>query len=125
MTTGPKQHSHSLKSVSVLIQERIEVLGSLDACVLYKQQQAQVQFLVVTGSGPNLLGRNWLHSLKLDWREIHYLRDNSVDQLLEKHSQLFRTDLGMLQGHKVSIHVDPIAKPFCKARSLTYAYLHM
>ena len=48
---------------------------------------------------------------------------HSVDQLLEKHSELFHTDLGTLQGHKVSFHVDLIAKSiFCKAISLPYAY---
>lgn len=55
--------------------ERIEVVGSLDACVQYKQKQAKLQLLVVTGSSPSLLGRNWLRSLKLDWRETHYLQN--------------------------------------------------
>ena len=41
--------------------DSIEVLGSTDINVTYKDQAACLPLLVVKHNGPSLLGRNWLH----------------------------------------------------------------
>ena len=34
-------------------------------------QEAQLQLIVVQGSGPSLFGRNWLSVIRLNWRAIN------------------------------------------------------
>ena len=51
--------------------ERIQLLGELDVAVRYDGQVAKLPILVVKGDGPNLLGRDWLRKLKMDWTNIY------------------------------------------------------
>ena len=50
--------------------QSIPVLGSLKVSVEVGNQHAVLPLLVVKGSGPSLLSRNWLMELKLDWPQI-------------------------------------------------------
>ncbi|KAL9978544.1 hypothetical protein ACROYT_G016071 [Oculina patagonica] len=77
-----------------------------------------------SGEGPALLGRNWLEEIKLNWPRIKQLtsHDKRLEEILQKHAQLFGEGLGTLQGTKAKIHVDPTATPiFHKARPVPYA----
>ena len=51
--------------------EPISIFRSLNVVVSYKHHLSQEPCLVVEGSGPSLLGRNWLDHIKLDWCEIN------------------------------------------------------
>ena len=53
--------------------ESIKVLGSITAKVCHNGQEKCLPLLVVSGEGPSLLGRNWIHHLKLDWTSIFCL----------------------------------------------------
>lgn len=78
--------------------------------------------LVVKDDGPNLLGRDWLQHLRLDWREIHRIQTNALDKVLQKHQEVFKEGLGTLKGYTAKIHINPGATPrFCKARSVPYS----
>ena len=45
-----------------------------------------------------------------------------MQELLERHGEVFQAELGTLRGYEAKIHVDPGAKPrFCKARTVPYA----
>ena len=45
-----------------------------------------------------------------------------MNRILDRHKNVFREELGTLQGFEAKIYVDPTAKPvFCKAHSLPYA----
>ena len=102
--------------------EAIEVLGSVDVNVTYKEQSAYVPLLVVKHKGPSLLGRDWLQKFKLDWREIHSIQFSPLQALLDKYHTVFQETLGTLQNFKAHIYVDPNAKPkYCKARPIPYA----
>ena len=102
--------------------EAIEVLGSIDKTVTYREQSACVPLLVVKHSGPSLLGCNWLQKFTLDWREIHSIQLNPTEALLEKYHTVFQETPGTLQKFKAHIYVDPGAKPkYCKARPIPYA----
>ena len=84
MTVLPSQvklHSYS--------GEAIPVLGTVDVVVKYGVQIATLPLLVVKGEGPNLLGRNWLGVLKLDWHEIFWLHNASLKEVLDKHKAAF------------------------------------
>ena len=50
--------------------ESIRVLGQITCNVNYQNQHAELPLVVVEGTGPSLLGRDWLSSIKLNWQEI-------------------------------------------------------
>ena len=91
--------------------EPLTVLGQQEVKVQHGEQTAKLPLLVVQGKGPSLLGRNWLRVLRLDWKVIHQLRGGSLQELLERHGEVFQAELGTLRGYEAKIHVDPGAKP--------------
>ena len=75
------------------------------------------------GKGPSLRGRDWLQTLRLDWKEINaiYKSKSDLDILLEHYSDVFGSQLGELQGIEAEIQVDGQAVPkFHKPRSVPY-----
>ena len=63
-----------LKQTAVLLKtytgEPVKVLGELTAAVRYGKQCCTLPLLVVSGTGPTLLGRDWLKHIQLDWKRI-------------------------------------------------------
>ena len=49
--------------------ELVKVIGTLNVIVKYEKQEVELQTLVVEGCGPNLLGRDWLRVLTINWKE--------------------------------------------------------
>ena len=78
--------------------EPIVVLGQTTVKVLYKGQTASLPLLVVKGSGPTLLGRNWMKEIRLDWKFIHHVNSPGLEELLGKYATVFRDELGTMQG---------------------------
>ena len=97
-------------------------MGCFDSQVRYKSQIAKLPIIVVEGSGPDLLGRNWLKQLVLDWHEIHHVYADSMQTVLNKHPTVFQDGLGKLNNFEAKIWVEPTAQPrFCKARTVPLA----
>ena len=48
---------------------QIKVVGCADVTVEHNGQVADLPLIVTEGTGPSLLGKNWLAALKLDWEE--------------------------------------------------------
>ena len=77
--------------------------------------------LVVKEEGPNLLGRNWLSDIKIDW-SIFLIgsREDTEEKLstvLQEYSDVFKDEPGVLQNVHVDFHIDKNVKPiFMKAR---------
>ena len=89
--------------------------------VQYSNQINRLPVLVLEGNGPNLIGRNWLENICLNWESIKRLAKPNVDDVLNKYEDLFTEELGKLKGATAKIYVDPSTKPiFCKARSVPY-----
>jgi len=42
-------------------------------CHSYKDQNADLNLLVVAGEGPSLLGHDWLSHIKLDWTRLNHV----------------------------------------------------
>ena len=63
----------------------ISVLGTISVSVKTKpeEQARTLQLLVVEGNGPNLLGRDWLVVLQLDWHQVHRMTSH-VEELLSR-----------------------------------------
>ncbi|KAL4009386.1 hypothetical protein ACER0C_003238 [Sarotherodon galilaeus] len=71
----------------------------------------------------------WLEEIKLDWSEVKNRRNNrklhqvkatekTLQQVLSKHEDVFKKELGTLKGMKAAIHVKSVATPrFFRPRS--------
>ena len=72
--------------------EEIPVVGCCHVDVSHKIQSADnLPLIIVTGSGPCLLGRDWLSHVKQDCRKIHNMPENiALQDVLEKHPAVSR-----------------------------------
>ena len=109
----------------------LKVHGQLIAHLKYQDQSDNVP-LVVEGSGPSLLGRDWLSGIRLNWTKICNIRVSETDlpqalasQLrttIQNHPNVFKPGLGTLKGITAKLEMKPDARPrFCKARAVPYA----
>ena len=98
------------------------VLGSIGVDVSFEDNHFSLPLAIVQGSGPSLLGRNWLQQIRLNWSEIHSVRPNTPpEKLLDKYANLFRPTLGCLKHLTDQLFVNPIFKPrFFKPRPVPY-----
>lgn len=81
-----------------------------------------LSLLVVEKEGCSLLGRDWLNRLTLDWQQIFLVTNSKLEEVLERHKEVFKEELGTYTGRATKIVVDPMETPrFCKARSVPYA----
>ena len=102
--------------------EPIPVLGCTYVNLDYLGQTGRFPLVIVEGSGPSLLGRNWLSQIQLDWHQIHQVHSASLQAVLARYPSVFEEGLGTLRGFKARIYVDPNAQPrFYPARSVPYA----
>ena len=106
--------------------EQLKLLGERMVEVKYGTQSKHLTLRVVEGSGPSLLGRDWLKEVKLDWRSIGMASINweksQVHTLLSKYSSVFEEGLSVMNTFKARLHLKPGCKPkFCKARIVPFA----
>ena len=100
--------------------EKIIPIGVIDVSVIYQNREP----LVVVPGGPNLLGRNWLREIRLNWRDIQAKLHNvsstiqsPLNDVLHRYEHVFNDELGALKGMKASIHLKEDAKPvFMRSR---------
>ena len=115
----PKLH-HTTSRLRAYGGHNIKVLGSIQVTVETKagQEPKNVFMLVVEGKGSNLLGRDLLSSLRMDWKRVCRVW-NPFDEVLARYPEVFSEGLGMSKEKPAKIHVEVSVKPrFCKARSL-------
>ena len=87
------------------------MLVSLEVDVSYDNKMFTLPLLVFQGSGPSLLGCNWLQQIKLNLTKIHVVsQKTSLNNLLEKYASLFRLELGCLNTSTAKLFVDPQVK---------------
>ena len=97
----------------------IQPLGRTLLDVYHNDTQYQLYAPFVPGTGPNLLGRNWLSVLQLNWAKVHRVDD---DMFLEPYKDLFTTGLGKLEGVTAKLYVDETVQPrYCKPRPVPLA----
>ena len=85
---------------------------------------------VVEGQGPNLMGREWLKEIQLDWHKLNMVSTDSVtqaitvevDQLLLKYNKVFTEGLGVMNNFEATLQLKEGARPkFRRARSVPFA----
>ena len=100
--------------------EPVSVLGQLQ---VNDEASAILPLQVVKGEGTTLLGRDWLQTFRLDWKNIFNLRVTpTLQEVLDKHKEVFSDKLGTLKDYKVKFYLEEQAKPqFFKPRPLPLA----
>ena len=86
--------------------EKIDVQGSATVRMEYLDQKEQLELLVVSGTGPSLLGKDWLLKLRLDWSNINKLQGAptfEVQEILDRHTEVFKDELGLLKTMSAKI----------------------
>ena len=98
----------------------IQPIGKLAVSVEYENNPTRLlQLLVVPGRGPNLIGRDWLNKIQLNWSAVHSME---CDDFLQPYDELFKEGMGTLQGAKVKLIVDDSVSPrFFKPRPIPFA----
>ena len=92
----PLQESRtSLRSYSGSV---IGVKGRMDVNVSYGDQHKRLHLLVVSGKGSSLLGKDWLDEIRLKWKEIFRVQEDTLEQVLQEHGEVFQYELGTLKG---------------------------
>ena len=99
-------------AVKTYANESLKVLGKFSVTVQYKENMlTNFPLYVIAGDGVNLLGRNWLSEIKLDWvilfdrckeklNNISKTDDISekLENLVKNYSEIFSSELGTIKG---------------------------
>ena len=125
-------HTKKLHQSAIILKtytgEKIVPKGSVWVDVDYKEQHNNLLLTVVPGDGPNLLGRDWLEKIKLNWEEVVNFVGQAIDKselkhVLDSYQEVFQEKLGCLKGTTVNLQVSDDAKPvFLKARPISFSY---
>ena len=107
--------------------DNIKVCGKAVVSVKIENQCVKLPLYVVEGNGVPLLGRHWLKSIQLPWKQMfeHVNKVNDVDEvdtLVSEFTELFRNATGKIENVFAKLDVPKDAKPtFCKSRVVPYA----
>ena len=120
-----KQLSPSTLTLKTYTGETMKVIGEVEVSVKYEEQQPKkLSLVIVEGNGPSLLGRNWLHHIRLNWSHIKVVRlpNDSIATVLNEFKDVFNEGLGTVRSVKAKLTVDESAHPkFCKPRPVPLA----
>ena len=90
--------------------------------VTYGSQTKTLTLYIVPGNGPMLLGREWLQHIRLDWKAIALVTKDPLQQLLNKHAELFDDTLGTMKDYTATLTVKDSARPkFHRPRPVPFA----
>jgi len=95
------------------------VSGEVLIPVKHQNQNHNLPAMVVKNPGPNLLGRDWLQVIKLNWNSIFNIQEGipQLQKILDAHKDVFGEGLATLKGTEATIYVDPSIPPnFMNAR---------
>jgi len=90
----------------------------------------QQQINVVETQGPALFGRDWLHQIQLDWKQICAISkekppqetQKKLEKLLDEYSEVFQNEIGTLKSTKAKLTLKENSQPkFYKTRPIPYA----
>ncbi len=91
--------------------ESIPISGAVNVNIAYGNQTAEAHLLVVKGTGPSLLGRDWLSKIKLNWGEIRLIKRLCAEDVVARYPDVFKDELDTLRYTAVKLCVEPNAVP--------------
>ena len=105
--------------------KEMPVLGQRTVNVQYGDYSGSHTLYVVKGSGPCLLGRDWLQHIRLDWasiKAVYVTKNSKVEALIRKYPEVFQSDLGTMKSFRAHLHLKEGSKPkFCRPRTVPFA----
>ena len=116
------QHHFANETVSIstlkpmtYTKDKLPMLGEVKVPVSYNNQGGEFILYVVKGKGPNLLSRNWLEHLILDWKalaaSVNYVSPNKLGELLKEYADVLCDKLGTLNSTTAKLPVKPNSVP--------------
>ena len=100
--------------------EEIKILGETTVDISHEDENRNFSAIVVEGDGPNLMGRDWLTEIRLNWHEI--FTHSGESDLLKDYESIFDGQIGTYTGAKEKIVLKENAQPkYFKARPVPYA----
>ena len=118
--------SNSTLELTTYTKDKLPILDEVKVLVSYSDQRGEFMLYIVKGKGRNLLGRNWLEHLVLDWKalvaSVNYISPNKLGELLNEYADVLCDKLGALNSTTAKLHVKPNSVPrFHKARPVLFA----
>ena len=119
-----------LKDTSVSLRtytsESIAVAGTMQVQVKYGDYAGEHKLFVIKGAGSNLMGRDWLQHIRLNWKSLGIGKIQggslSLAQILRDNQELFEEGQGTMKDYKAKLSVKENAKPrFCQPRPVPFA----
>ena len=104
--------------------ECMEVCGEVTVDVRYGEQLKSLVLVIVAGSGPPLLGRNWLYHIQLHWKMIgpaavHHTSAEMLEAILAKYP---KEDLRCVRPFRVKFLVKQGSNPrFYRPQPVSYS----
>ena len=101
----------------------IKIYGTCEVVVNHQGDEEKLPLIIVESEGPNLLGRDWLMKLKLDWHMLNQVQvKEELTTLISKYSDIFQNGLGTIKGISARIVVEERATPrFCRPHPVPFA----
>ena len=101
--------------------EKVTPLGTVNTTIKYKDLTTTMPVLIVKGQGPNIFGRDSITALKLKWSSVHQLKGLDLATVLDKHSEVFKDELGCITDVEAKFQIDDYVEPmFLNARHVPY-----
>ncbi len=91
--------------------EEIGVKGRVVVSVGHNSHKVNLPLIVTRGSGPSLLGHNWLMALRLDWQSISVNKVVTLEDILDQYTDVLKDELGLLKGSTAKIYKEADATP--------------
>ena len=109
------------KCLYTYTRESIEVVGTFTATVQYEDLTAELQLEVVVGTGPSLMGRDWLQSIQFDWEILHHTGTANSQAQLGMIPNTAKDDFGLEEEPSARIQKELSTQPSFKSQTVPCA----
>ena len=118
---------HCNKTLKTYTGEEVSIVGetNVEVCSTIEGNKKVLPLLVLENKGPNLLGRNWLTDIQIDWSMFMFKNNDCthlLSSIIEEFDEVFNDNPGVLKNVTVDFNIDVEEKPiFHKARQPPYS----
>ena len=83
--------------------EPLQIKGAITVRACYQAETAELELLVVAGTGPSLLGRDWLRTIRLDWESLNRIWTVNAKALTHQ-TNILKFELELVEARPSRIH---------------------